>query len=205
MPVFGFNTDLKVGKTVFHVQTEDRGANNPVIDTTIYVKGRVLAKRGTSYQDFLVSPDFNEEELHAMLERQHKQIMEEVKGGTLPEMVEFLETEAAAAAPPPPGLQLKVLNPGTFLKGGTARLEIGAADKKQGHPVAGAVVRLTVRTGGTEAVSVEAKTDGEGKAALAFQMPAVGPDGAELAVEGSSAAGSDTLKFSIKPRPKAAS
>ena len=29
----GFNTDIKVGEQVFHVQTEDRGPAHPVIDT----------------------------------------------------------------------------------------------------------------------------------------------------------------------------
>ena len=89
MPVFGFNTGVKVGKTVFHVQTEDRGAGNPVLDTTIYLKGRVLAKRSTSYQEFLASPDFNQSELHAMLERQHKQFIEEIRAGKLAEIAQL--------------------------------------------------------------------------------------------------------------------
>jgi len=31
----GFNTDIKVGEQVFHVQTEDRGPAHPIIDTAV--------------------------------------------------------------------------------------------------------------------------------------------------------------------------
>jgi len=93
--VFGFNTDVPVGKAVFHVQTEDRGPNNPIIDTTIYVGGRVLARRTRSYREFLSSPDFSESELQAILERQHHELIEEIRCGQLPEMTDFRSEEAA--------------------------------------------------------------------------------------------------------------
>src|SRR5574341_621098 len=89
MPIFGFNTDIKVGGLVFHVQTEDRGAVNPVLDTTIYHKGRVLAKRATNYKEFLASPDFSESELRAMLEKQHQQLLDDVRSGQVPEIKEL--------------------------------------------------------------------------------------------------------------------
>src|SRR3972149_5566585 len=130
MPGFGFNTDVKGGKTAFPVQTEDRGAGNPVLDTTIYLKGRVLAKRSTSYQEFLASPDFNQSELHAMLERQHKQFIEEIRAGKLAEMAQ-LEPQPAAS-----GISVQLLNPATFLKGTTASLEVGVTRRGAATPVA---------------------------------------------------------------------
>ena len=45
----GFNTDVRVGDQVFHVQTEDRGPSHPVIDTTVYQNGRVLHRRSSNY------------------------------------------------------------------------------------------------------------------------------------------------------------
>ena len=55
--IFGYNTDVKSGDVVYHVQTEDRGEKNPVIDSVIYVKGRIVDRRRTPYQPGQVTPD----------------------------------------------------------------------------------------------------------------------------------------------------
>ena len=194
MPVFGFNTDVKVGKTVFHVQTEDRGAGNPVLDTTIYVKGRVLAKRGTSYQEFLASPDFNQSELHAMLERQHKQFIEEVRAGKLAEMVQLEPAPAAS------GISVQLLNPATFLKGTTASLEVGVTRRGAATPVDKATVRVLLHTGGPQPFQFETPADASGKASLQFHMPRLGPGGAELVIQASAADGQDEIKYTLRPK-----
>lgn len=199
MPIFGFNTDVKVGKTVFHVQTEDRGANNPVLDTTIYVKGRVLAKRGTSYQDFLVSPDFNEAELHAMLEQQHKRIIEEVRAGTLAEMAQV------EAKPAPSGISVQLQNPATFLKGTMAQLEVVVSKREGGTPLPGAALRVFLHTGAPQPFEFDTKTDEAGKASLQFHMPRLGPGGAELVIQATAPEGQDEIKYSMRPKPKASS
>jgi hypothetical protein len=199
MPVFGFNTDVKVGGLVFHVQTEDRGANNPVLDTTIYHKGRVLAKRGTSYRDFMASPDFNESELRAMLEQQHKRLLEEVRAGTLPEMAELAEQMKGG------GIAVQLLNPGTFLKGTTATLEVAVTVRGQAKPVAKAMVRVLVNTGAGQPNKFEVDTDAQGKATLQFPLPRLGPAGAELVIQAMAASGQDELKYNLRPRAKAGS
>ena len=197
MPIFGFNTDVKVGKTVFHVQTEDRGAGNPVLDTTIYVKGRVLAKRDTSYQEFLTSPDFNEVELHVMLERQHKQLVEEVRAGRLTEVAQFLASQEA-----PDVLAVLLLNPNSFFKGPTVVLELQARQLRSGTPVSGAKIRALLHTGTPHPVEVHGVTEGDGKLRLEFPKPRLGPTGAELQIQATAAQGTADLKYSIRPKPK---
>ncbi len=196
MPVFGFNTDIKVGNTVFHVQTEDRGVNNPVLDTTIYMKGRVLAKRGTSYQDFLASPDFNEVELHAMLEQQHRRIIEEIRSGQLPEMAQL------GALPAPGGISIQLLNPATFLKGSTMTLELQVTRRRGSQPLPGAQVRTLVHTGRPQPLDFNGKTDGDGKLVLQFPRPHMGPGGAELHIQANSPEGQDEIKYTLRARPK---
>lgn len=196
MPVFGFNTDVKVGNTVFHVQTEARGAGNPVLDTVIYVKGRVLAKRGTSYQEFLASPDFNESELRAKLERQHRQILEEIRTGQLAEMAE-LEPPSA-----PSGISVQLLNPATFLTGTTAALEVGVTRRGSASPVTQATVRVLLHTGAPQPFQFEIPADASGKANLQFHMPRLGPGGAEMVIQASAADGQDEIKYTLRPKPK---
>ncbi len=46
--VFGFNDNVEQNGTVFHVQTEAQGGNDPVVETIIYQSGRVFfSKRST--------------------------------------------------------------------------------------------------------------------------------------------------------------
>ena len=48
--IFGFNTDVKHGDTVYHVQSEAR-QNEFLFQTQVFVRGRCIGKRATSYAD----------------------------------------------------------------------------------------------------------------------------------------------------------
>ncbi|PYX39799.1 MAG: hypothetical protein DMG81_08415 [Acidobacteria bacterium] len=45
--IFGFNTDVKQGDTVYHVQSEAR-ENELILQTQVFVRGRCIGKRATS-------------------------------------------------------------------------------------------------------------------------------------------------------------
>ena len=77
----GFNTDIKHGDTVYHVQTEDKGLKNPLMLSFIYVKGAILDAFRIRYHDFLASNRFSEALLHKILEFQHRQIVNAIKRG----------------------------------------------------------------------------------------------------------------------------
>jgi len=79
--ITGFNTDVKHGETVYHVQTEDKGIQNPLIESLIYVKGAILDSHRTYYRDFLESQAFSESTLQKILEFQHRQIVAAIKKG----------------------------------------------------------------------------------------------------------------------------
>jgi hypothetical protein len=79
--ITGFNTDVKHAEIVYHVQTEDKGANNPLIESLVYVKGAILDAFRTRYQDFLKSERFSEAVLQKVLEFQHHQIVVSIKRG----------------------------------------------------------------------------------------------------------------------------
>jgi hypothetical protein len=196
--VFGFNTDIRVGKAVFHVQTEDRGAGNPVIDTTIYTQGRVVHKRATSYKDFMNSPDFNDGALRQRLEEQHRAIIDELRSGKL----QF----GAGAAPPVTetaggGINVTLLNPGSWLAGGTASLKIEVKSQKTGKPVHDAKVEVAME-GATRPLSFSAMTNSAGLAELSFPMPRLGPGGADLVIRASAPAGLDESRYSLRPKAR---
>src|ERR1019366_7225907 len=49
--ITGFNTDVKHDTKVFHVQTEDRGLANPVVESLVYVGGEILLSKKSPYSD----------------------------------------------------------------------------------------------------------------------------------------------------------
>lgn len=195
--VFGFNTDIRVGNAVFHVQTEDRGTGNPVIDTTIYTQGRVLHKRATSYKEYLSSPDYSETGLRERLEIQHRAIIDELRSGKLSFEVgapPVTETQAA-------GINVSLLNPASWLSGGTASLKIQVKSQRSGLPVTDAKVEVSME-GATRHLSFNAKTNAAGMAELSFPMPRLGPGGAELVIRASAPSGLDESRYSLKPKAR---
>ena len=78
--ITGFNTDVKHKGVVYHVQTEDKGPQNPLIETLIYKGGEILASRRLPYID-LVKGSEDEATITRLMEDQHKGMMMEVKKG----------------------------------------------------------------------------------------------------------------------------
>jgi len=78
--ITGFNTDVKFRGLVYHVQTEDKGSVNPLIETLIYKGGEILASRRLPYAD-LVSDSRTEASISRLMEEQHKAMILEVKRG----------------------------------------------------------------------------------------------------------------------------
>ena len=79
--ITGFNTDVVHAGTTYHVQTEDKGTETPLILSLVYVGGAILASKRTSYKDLLDS-GFDPEQLAERLQRQHKLICAAIKAGS---------------------------------------------------------------------------------------------------------------------------
>ena len=78
--ITGFNTDVKVRGLVYHVQTEDKGKDNPLIETLIYKGGEILASRRLPYAELIRDRDA-EPAISRLMEEQHKAMILEVKRG----------------------------------------------------------------------------------------------------------------------------
>ncbi len=98
--IFGFNTDIKYGDTVYHVQSEVR-EHDSLLQTQVFVKGRCLGKHATSFAEH-AGPDFTEDRLHDLLKAQHKHFVDCARAGTIEKEIEARDLPAAAAAPPEP-------------------------------------------------------------------------------------------------------
>jgi hypothetical protein len=78
--ITGFNTDVKYRGVVYHVQTEDKGTSNPLIETLIYKGGEILASRRLPYAELVKGPQ-DEASITKLMEEQHKGMIMEVKRG----------------------------------------------------------------------------------------------------------------------------
>jgi len=78
--ITGFNTDIEHDGVVYHVQTEDKGLDSPIILSLVYVGGTILASKRSPYQD-LIASGFSDEVLSERLKRQHRLICAAINSG----------------------------------------------------------------------------------------------------------------------------
>jgi hypothetical protein len=83
--ITGFNTDIEYEGVVYHVQTEDKGLDSPLILSLVYAGGAILASKRSRYED-LIEAGFNEEVLTQRLQRQHRLICAAINAGRLEEL-----------------------------------------------------------------------------------------------------------------------
>lgn len=93
----GHNTELLHEQIAFHVQTEDKGRANPLVVSLIYVGGRVLAAKRTSYAD-LLAKGLGERDIAELMDRQHRTMLAAIRHGRFDDHVRKLY----AAHPPGP-------------------------------------------------------------------------------------------------------
>jgi hypothetical protein len=96
----GHNTEIHHDEVVFHVQTEDKGRANPLIVSLIYVGGRVLAAKRTSYAEMLAK-GLPERDIADLMDRQHRTMIAAIRHGRFDEHVRALLHPAPVAGPAP--------------------------------------------------------------------------------------------------------
>ncbi|MFZ0634074.1 MAG: hypothetical protein WA755_04335 [Candidatus Acidiferrales bacterium] len=198
----GFNTNVRVGERVFHVQTEDRGPSHSKIDTAVYLKGRVLHHHSSKYPDLRDSADLGKESVRLRVEEQHRQIVEALRDGSLP-LEAFRDTgHSGGAADAGPGISVSLLNAGAWISAGHGDLMIEVrSHDENATPIEGARVEACLE-GIADASPQEAASDAEGRVRLRFPLPSSGIAGATLAISASSDSGRDEIRFALRPKSK---
>lgn len=95
--IIGYNTDVEHEGVVYHVQTEDKGKQTPIILSLVYVGGAVLASKRSRYDDLLTG-EFDEKVLADRLQRQHKLICAAVHAGRIEDLKRLSQSEVAERA-----------------------------------------------------------------------------------------------------------
>lgn len=93
--ITGFNTDIEHDGVIYHVQTEDKGVETPLILSLVYNRGTILASKRSPYND-LVQDNFDEKILTERLHKQHKLICAAVRAGRIEELKRMTAKDAAS-------------------------------------------------------------------------------------------------------------
>jgi hypothetical protein len=96
--ITGYNTDVEFGGVVYHVQTEDKGLQTPIILSLVYIGGAILASKRAPYDD-LIARGFDEQILVERLQRQHKLICAAVHAGRIEDLKRMGDRDAASGPP----------------------------------------------------------------------------------------------------------
>ena len=223
----GFNTDIESEGITYHVQTEDRGGSSPLIESLVYMKGEILATRRTAYRE-LLEAGADSKAIRALMEQQHRAIVETIRSGRLDALTEprtarasdvtAVQRESGAEAAEraqrtldeviadwlaeqrgAERLHLVVQGGDELYFGAPFRLRMSVHTVPGETPVAEA--RVLVRFLSTEMKAVvvsEGTTDAAGRLEVAGALPQAAKGTGLVVVTVQHARGSDEVKFLVK-------
>jgi hypothetical protein len=196
--ITGFNTDVEHNGRIYHIQTEDKGAGNPVIESLVYLGGEILASRRTSYAD-LAAQGAAPAALAERLEAQHRRMVLDVRQGRHdPEgmkafgegiisergfeqvVLDYLARDLATE-----NLQIILEAPSRFESGCKTAVILKAKGEITSLPVAGVQIELRLLTPVEKPRTLlEGKSDGAGVLRGEIDLPRVGSGSAALVARG---------------------
>ena len=207
--ITGYNTDVRHGNRIYHVQTEDKGFSNPKIETLIYVGGEILDSYRSAYEDLLANPPVTEGAIQSRMEDQHKAIIRDIKNGkydsTPPDqseqqvfnerpldqaILEYLQAEGEVDT-----LELVLVKPLTPTFGKLFKVQMKARLSHSQNPVRGAEVAIRLVSSLKKAAPLlTGKTDEEGTFQGEVELPPSQPGQCAVVVSCASEFGNDELK-----------
>jgi len=210
--ITGHNTDITFNGVIYHVQTEDKGKTNPVVETLVYKGGEILDARRTSYQD-LMQDGYDEEKIISLIEEQHRAVIWDIKGGKYDKTAALMSDPLAegiidskksldqvileylASEQQKERLVLEFKNSAELLEGNQVTLTILAKNSASDQPIKGVRTIVKIISTVKKPLTVhEGKTDRNGMVVVEFVLPEF-PDGnAALLIQAFSDFGSDEIK-----------
>jgi hypothetical protein len=195
--IFGFNTDVKHGDTIYHVQSEARESER-LLQTQIFVRGRCIGKKATSYAGTSAEVQFGETQFgdtqkEQQLREQHRLVLDAIREGKLDDVLDRTEPEALAAVKE---LDVKWLNADSVHADHNLNIQLRVTE--DAVPAAGA--RLTFRFGRPNAAPfyTQSVTDANGAAEIKIEVEESSLPDASLLVQANYGGRTATRKFLLR-------
>jgi len=222
--ITGFNTDIKHNDKVYHIQTEDKGLQNPYIESLVYVGGEILASKKTSYAE-QAKTGVDEKWIGSLMEQQHRTMIAAIKRGrfdspadatkvtagagktlevpsdaidedkTLDQVIiDYLASEAEVEH-----LELSLLSNADFYAGAPVELRVAAKRSLSQNPIAAAAIEVKViSTVEAPRVIFKGKTAADGTAIIRCTIPPFKEGTAAVIISAQSPLGNDEIKQLVK-------
>ena len=191
--IFGFNTDIKHEETIYHVQSEAREADK-LLQTQVFVRGRCIGKRASSYAEQASSPEFTDKKKEDILREQHRLVLEAIRNGQLEQVFDRKDTPEALAAIKE--MDVQWVNAESVHANDKLAMKLRATEDGKG--IGGA--RLTVRMSrpGADPFYTQMATDQAGEAELVFEMEEELLPETSLLVQVNNSGRTATRKFQLR-------
>lgn len=186
--IFGFNTDIKHGDTVYHVQSEARQAEK-LLQTQVFVRGRCIGKKATSFAEMMEQPGFSDEQMHEMLKTQHRGMLDGIREGKLEEM---LHTGPATGS----SLAINWTNADAVYAHSTVVMQFSVTENGSAVPGAQLTSRLSLTA--EAPIYSQAVTDAQGKAEMKIFLDEAALAGAAILIQAKAGDRSATRKFNLR-------
>jgi len=183
--ITGYNTDVEFDGRIFHVQTEDKGRENPMVESLVYSGGEILTTRRLPYEELAGSTEYSEEAVMKLMEGQHQELLREIRNGkfdpegpkpfgyniitnrSLDEVVQdFLSQEVGVER-----IRLEMEQQQVFVEGTRPTVSLRVVAESSDRPVGG--IRVTVKLISTKERPKElfsVVTDSDGRVEAIFDV-----------------------------------
>ena len=191
--IFGFNTDVKHGDTIYHVQSEAR-EGELLLQTQVFVRGRCIGKRATSYADKVADGGFSDQQKEQILRDQHRLVLDSIRDGHLDNVLDKRDTPEVLAGVKE--LDVQWLNSDSVHSDRSLLLRLRVTDGGAG--VQGA--RLTLRFARPDAAPfyTQVVTDSVGNAEVTIEADEPSLPDSSVLVQASYSGRTATRKFQLR-------
>lgn len=210
--ITGYNTDVQHDGRVYHVQTEDKGKDNPIIETLIYSGGEILAARQSSYAD-LLRQGAGEDAIAERIEEQHNQLIGDVRAGRYAEkkhrpfgegiitnrsfdevVLDYLRSLAGENR-----IVLEVSGEELCAGASETTFAVRVTKPEDGEGVVGAVVKIKwISTVGKARILAEGKTGSAGRLELNCSLPDLKKGSAAVIIQATAGKESAEVKRTVR-------
>jgi hypothetical protein len=190
--IFGFNTDIKQGDTVYHVQSEPR-ESELLLQTQVFVRGRCIGKRATPYADKLAGGFTDQQKEHGLRD-QHRLVLDAIRDDHLDDVLDKRETPETLAAVKE--LDVQWLNANSVHSDRNLTLRLRVTEGGTGMPGA----RLTLRLARPDVAPFYARvvTDPAGDAEMKVELDESSLPNSSILVQARHSGRTATRKFQLR-------
>ena len=190
--IFGFNTDVKHGDTIYHVQSEAR-ENEKLLQTQVFVRGRCIGKKAISYAASVAQDNFGDPQKEQQLRDLHRLVLEAIKDGKVESILDRADAEILAAIKQ---LDVQWENAASVHMERNLTMRLRVTEDGSGVPGA----RLTFRFARPDAAPfyTQAVTDSSGSASISIEVEESALPDSSVMVQANHDGRTVTRKFALR-------